>query len=126
MKPPTPGGPSPPEEKRLHPRAAIELEARYRLEGQEGWRTGAIRNLSAGGMALASAEPLAEGSLVAPIVFSLPDDGESIRAAAFVLRCQPEPEVDGSHVAGLHFLDLDGPSFERIRLFVFRRLRGDG
>lgn len=97
------------------------MEARYRTQDSLGWESGEIRDLSAGGAALRTVGELPLASVLVPLEFELPGEEGSIRVVATVLRCQPEE--DGTFRSGLHFLDLRGEEYERVRLFVFRGLQ---
>lgn len=50
--------------------------------------------------------------------------GAEIAVAAIVLRTVAEKDDDGGvhFVSGLHFLDLEGEAFERVRTYVYHRL----
>lgn len=123
MSAPGAGG-GPYEERRLHPRLVLPVPARFRVDGSEEWWDGRLENLSAGGAALAVAQPLEEGSVLPELHFDLPGMARTIVVAAAVLRCRAEQV--GRHLAGLHFLNLVGEDFERVRLFVYQRLRSGG
>ena len=117
------------DERRLHPRLEIPLTVDFRLQGSEAWQRGTIKNLSAGGAALYTDSEVPVGSLLANFRFTLPEEpasGEPIDVAALVLRSGPDETetAKGQYLSGLHFLDLEGAAFERVRLFVFRQLAG--
>ena len=114
------------EERRLHPRLEVPLTARYRLPGEEVWSAGRVHNLSAGGAALATAEQLAVPSVLERLSFDLPGQESPVEVAAAVLRCEQLRPIrpDELYLSGVHFLNLEGELFERVRLFVYRRLSG--
>ncbi len=113
-------------ENRFHPRLVVRLRADYRTSGSEEWHQGTIHDLSASGVALLTPVRLSPETLIA-IRFLLPDGGAEadspIEVESLVLRTDAESAVGGNvrFRAACHFLNLFGPSYERVRCYVFER-----
>lgn len=84
-------------------------------EGGEHQVIGRARDLSAGGMLLETAAPLAAGATL-KVEFYLPRTKTQIRATAEVTRVAAIP--GGGHQAGLRFTDLSQADQEQILDFV--------
>ncbi len=113
-------------ENRVHPRLVVRLRAEYRASGSKEWHQGTIHDLSASGVALLTPVRLSPEALIA-VRFRLPDGTEEtkspIEVESLVLRTDAESQVGGNvqFRAACHFLNLFGPSYERVRCYVFER-----
>lgn len=118
------------EERRLHPRAVVKLEARLLRKGAAVWEDVLVHDLSAGGAGIRSRFPLG-GQDEVRLRFQIPGEpgGEAARidVLALVVRLAAEDRTDAGRpfAAGLHFLTLQGESFERVRVFVWKGLHPD-
>ncbi len=113
-------------ENRVHPRLVVRLRAQYRTAGSKEWHQGTLHDLSASGVALLTPVRLPPEALI-DVRFRLPDDTEEtknpINVESLVLRTFAESAVGGNvrFRAACHFLNLFGPSYERVRCYVFER-----
>jgi len=94
-------------------RSARRVPLVIRIEAQAGGspRILLAQNISAGGILLRSADPLAEGTTL-QLKFILPGADGEIRVAARVQHVTP------GEFAGAQFLDLNPTDAEAIRRFV--------
>ncbi|MGD8374743.1 MAG: PilZ domain-containing protein [Acidobacteriota bacterium] len=112
-------------ENRLHPRLLVHMPGEFRPRGVELWAPCTIRDLSAGGATLLTTERIPVQTSVR-LRFTLEEEPESagpIEVETLVLRSGTELAAGGNvrHLAALHFLDLQGHRFERVRRYVFER-----
>ncbi len=112
-------------ENRLHPRLLVHMSGEFRVRGSDAWQPAMVRDLSAGGATLltSAAVPL---QTALRLRFRLTEEGpspEPIEVETLVLRAGTETAGGGNirHRAALHFLDLQGELFDRVRRYVFER-----
>ena len=112
-------------ERRLHPRLVIRIPGEYQFDGSEEWHQGLVRDISAGGAGLLTPVHISPQTVFSHFRFTLPDEGGPIDMAAMVLRCEPIPPEDETlrYRSGIHFLDLRGEQLQRVRTFVYSRLK---
>lgn len=114
------------QDNRIHPRLLVRLQCEFQVGGGGAWRHGTVQDLSAGGATLTSLERIAPQRVVR-LRFALPgDDGSPLEVETLVLRSDPLPGTGGNmeYREALHFLDLRGDKFERVRRYVFERREG--
>jgi c-di-GMP-binding flagellar brake protein YcgR len=114
-------------ENRLHPRLLVHMPAAFRLRGEDRWQDATIKDLSAGGATLLTPSRIPVETALR-LRFRLAGGAEGtdpIEVETLVLRSEVERVAGGNiqHRAALHFLDLHGPPFERVRRHVFERQR---
>jgi uncharacterized protein (TIGR02266 family) len=93
----------------MHPR--IHLVAKVEVEAQDRRFAAVVRNISAGGMQIYTANPAAVGDRL-QLAFSLTDGGKTIRVDAVVRNVLPDSAM------GVQFEDLDAADAADIRAFV--------
>ena len=114
---------------RLHPRLLVRIPGEYRVEGSSTWHRATIHDLSAGGATLLTMDRLPPKTVVR-LRFSLPGEGSRlphpIEIETLVLRTDAHTSSAGNvlYRQALHFLDLQGEPFERVRHYVFDRREG--
>lgn len=96
-------------ERRMHPR--IHLVAKVEVEAQERRFVAVVRNISAGGMQIYTANPAAIGDRL-QLAFNLTDGGKTIRAHAVVRNVMPDSAM------GVQFEDLDAADAVTIRAYA--------
>lgn len=110
-------------ERRLHPRAEVRLPAQLG-RGGDAWEEALLFDLSAAGAAVHTHGPLPLQSEV-HLRFRFPagEEGEEIELTLSTLVVRQGPPEQAaqsfSHVAGLHFLDLHGRAFDRVRARIW-------
>jgi hypothetical protein len=116
------------QERRLHPRAIVGLRAQIQQRGTKEWDDVLLYDLSAGDGAVHAQRPVPIQSEVR-LRFLLPgepgEDERQVTITCLVVR-SGSPDQSGitpTFVAGLHFLDLGGEDFNRIRVFVWSQLQ---
>jgi hypothetical protein len=111
-------------ERRLHPRAVVSLAGEMRRARADRWERVLVHDLSAGGAGILTSSRLPIQGEV-DLRFELPARGEAgplpIRVASLVVRSTagPSPDPERPHLSGLHFLDLQGEGFDRVRQYVW-------
>lgn len=119
-------------ERRQHPRLDIRLDAEYLREGAADSRQVTLANLSAGGAALITDEPLEAGSRLVYLHFDLEADDPSlagpVEAPCEIARCERREGVGRSdeYLVGVVFLGLQPRDLERIHRLVDGRLARTG
>lgn len=113
------------QENRLHPRLLVHMPGEYRLRGSDEWQKAMVRDLSAGGATLLTSTRIAAQTALR-LRFELTEEKaprHPIEVETLVLRAGAEAGGGGNirHRAALHFLDLQGELFERVRRYVFDR-----
>jgi len=93
--------------------------------GKDSWEETLLFDLSAGGAGIHTRSPLPLQSEVR-LRFRLPAGGvgAEVEVTALVVRTGPPARAAQgySHVSGLHFLDLHGESFDKVRAHVWQLL----
>jgi c-di-GMP-binding flagellar brake protein YcgR len=102
-------------ERRTHPRAHLAAQVEVVLEGRSFLAV--VRNLSAGGMLIYTANPAPVGSRL-DLTFALPEDGQTIRAQALVRHI-----ISGSSM-GVQLEKLSPSDAAAIREFVVKSYKG--
>jgi hypothetical protein len=113
-------------ENRVHPRLVVKLTADYRATRSKEWHQGIIHDLSASGAALLTPVRLLPQALIT-LRFELPDqEDRAVEVESLVLRTDALASVGGNRQfrAALHFLNLYGPPYDRVRRYVFERTQG--
>ena len=103
-------------ERRTHPRAHLAAQVEVVLEGRSFLAV--VRNLSAGGMLIYTANPAPVGSRL-DLSFALPDDGPTIDAQAVVRHI-----IAGSSM-GVQLEKLSPADAAAIRTFVVKSYKGN-
>lgn len=112
-------GARPEKERRLHPRTSISTEITFTSDSN--FYTGLTRDISQGGIFLATHIPVSRGSII-DLEFTLPDNGTPIRAQGEVRWiAEYNPTSDAPPGIGCRFLDLSKTDSERIERFVQQR-----
>jgi len=107
------------EEKRAHRRKRLQTD--ITLTSETNFYAGFIQDISTGGLFISTPNPLPE-RYTCEIEFSLPDNGEAIKANCEVSWSRKEITPDGEPAGmGLRFLDLSNDDLERIDTFVENR-----
>jgi hypothetical protein len=89
--------------RRRFARAAVDLRARYGIEGQSAWHASVIEELGGGGVRLQTEEDLAAGTIIA-LQFEL--DGVPIAATACIaMSLFDRPRARFIH--GVAFMSID-------------------
>jgi uncharacterized protein (TIGR02266 family) len=96
-------------ERRMHPR--IHLMAKVEVEAQGRRFVAVVRNISAGGMQIYTANPAAPGDRL-QLAFSLTDGGKTFSVHAVVRNVLPDSAM------GVQFEDLDPADAATIRDYV--------
>ena len=114
------------QDNRIHPRLLVRLRSEYRVGGGAAWLPGIVLDMSAGGATLITAERIAPKSTVRLRVELPAEAGSTIEVETLVLRCDPFSGAGGNmeYRQALHFLDLRGEQFERVRRYIFERQEG--
>jgi len=114
------------QDNRIHPRLLVRLRSEFQVGGGTAWQRGTVLDLSAGGATLISLERIPPQKVVRLRVELPGDDGSMLEVETLVLRCDPLPGTGGNmeYREALHFLDLRGERFERVRRYVFERREG--
>jgi uncharacterized protein (TIGR02266 family) len=102
-------------ERRMHPR--IHLVAKVEVEAQGRRFVAVVRNISAGGMQIYTANPAALGDRL-QLAFSLADGGKTIHAHAVVRSVLPNSAM------GVQFEGLTAEDAADIRAYVLHSYRG--
>jgi PilZ domain-containing protein len=111
---------------RIHPRLLVRLLGEYQVDGTGPWHPGTVLDLSAGGATLIALQRIAPQRVVR-LRFTLPHEGGGpIQVETLVLRADPLAHTGGNvqYREALHFLDLHGECYERVRRYVFERQEG--
>ncbi len=103
------------QERRMHPR--IHLVAKVEVEAQERRFVAVVRNISAGGMQIYTANPAAVGDRL-ELAFSLSDGGKTFRVHAVVRNVLPDSAM------GVQFDGLAEADAAEIRAYVLNSYRG--
>jgi len=114
------------QDNRIHPRLLVRLRSEYRVGGGAAWLHGTVLDMSAGGATLITAERIPPKAAVRLRVDLPGDGGSTLEVETLVLRCDPFPGAGGNmeYRQALHFLDLRGERFERVRRYIFERREG--
>lgn len=102
-------------ERRMHSR--IHLVAKVEVEAQGRAFVAVVRNISAGGMQIYTANPAAAGERL-QLAFALTDGGRTIRVRALVCNVLPDSAM------GVQFEDLAAEDVADIRAYVLSSYRG--
>ena len=102
-------------ERRAHPR--IHLVAKVAVEAQGRSFVAIVRNISAGGMQIYTANPAAVDDKL-QLNFTLPDSERNIRVTAIVRNVLPDSAM------GVQFVNLAAADAEFIRAFVLKSFGG--
>lgn len=115
-------------DRREHPRVQIPLALEYQLKDRQLSQQATLVDLSLGGVAMLTEDPLPAGGLLAFLRLKLggvndPNAAE-IRAATEIVRCVEQPGVGRAteYLVGAQFLNLDERSYDMLREFVDRCL----
>ncbi len=122
------------EDRRKHPRLKIPLEVEYQLEGDRLCQQATLIDLSAGGVAIITDDPLPTGGNLAFVRFKLAADGDAaahiIEAETEVVRCIRREGIGrrSEYLVGAKFHNLDEEVFAHLQTFVDEQLAksGDG
>jgi hypothetical protein len=107
------------QQRRQHPRVDVELPIHFLAEGSPSTRQGVMHNLSAGGLAFNTSEPLAT-ELELTIAFGLGSGCFFNGIRASVVRCTPL--LQGGYQVGVRFVDLPPDTFHHLKEWVHKRL----
>lgn len=115
---------------RVHPRVVARLAAEIRKRGADEWNEALLHDLSAGGAAIHTPGPLPiQDEIDLRFRFPAEDGGEetAIEVACLVVRSEAAAEAAPERLfdSGLHFLNLHGESFDRVRAYVWKVLDPD-
>jgi PilZ domain-containing protein len=102
-------------ERRTHPRAHLAAQVEVVLEGRSFLAV--VRNLSAGGMLIYTANPAPVGARL-DLSFTLPDEGQTIRAQGLVRHI-----ISGGSM-GVQLENLSPSDAAAIRAFVVKSYKG--
>jgi c-di-GMP-binding flagellar brake protein YcgR len=102
-------------ERRAHPR--IHVVAKVEVEAQGRSFVAVVRNISAGGMQIYTANPAAIGDRL-QLAFSLTDGGKTFRVVAVVRSVFPDSAM------GVQFEGLTAEDTADIRAYVLHSYRG--
>jgi len=102
-------------ERRAHPR--IHVVAKVEVEAQGRSFVAVVRNISAGGMQIYTANPAAVGDRL-QLAFSLADGGRTFRVRAVVRSVLPDSAM------GAEFEGLTAEDAAAIRAYVLQTYRG--
>ncbi len=102
-------------ERRAHPR--MHVVAKVEVEAKGRSFVAVVRNISAGGMHIYTANPAALDDRL-QLVFSLPDSEKTIRVRGVVRSVLPNSAM------GVEFEDLSAEDAAAIRAFVLNSYRG--
>jgi len=114
------------QDNRIHPRLLVRLRSEFQVGGGSAWQQATVLDLSAGGATLITHERIAPRQMVR-LRLTLPgDESGPLEVETLVLRSDPIPGTGGNmeYRQALHFLDLRGERFERVRHYVFERREG--
>ncbi len=106
----------------------IPLEVEFQVQDQQYCKPATLVDLSAGGVALLTEDPLPTGGLLAHVRFRLGKPGESdvpeIVAATEVVRCTEQKGVgrQTEYLVGAKFLDLDNEKLQVLHNFIDQQL----
>ena len=102
-------------ERRTHPRA--HLAAQVEVVHEDRSFLAVVRNLSAGGMLIYTANPAPVGARL-DLTFSLPEDGQTIHVKGVVRHV-----IDGSSM-GVQMENVSGADAAAIRAYVLQSYKG--
>ena len=114
-------------ERRLYPRAVVCLPAEIQMSGRNEWDSTVLFDLSAIGAGVRTSFPILLQSELR-LRFWLPtasgDDERQFTVACIVVWNQsPGPSGGPTFFSGVHFFDLQGEDFDRVRHYVWNLVR---
>ncbi|MFZ5826633.1 MAG: PilZ domain-containing protein [Bacillota bacterium] len=111
------------QQRRLHPRVDVELPLHFMVDGAAPTRQGMMNNLSAGGLAFTTADPIAPESELS-IAFGLGSGFYLNSIQASVVRCTIL--LEGGYQVAVRFVDLPPATFAHLKEWVQGRLAEAG